>query len=242
MAPRRSLRKVTFLPVYAHIQAVTDHAFEDRRLLERCLTHKSASRTENYERLEFLGDRLLGREIAFWLYHTYPKETEGLLSRRLASLVRGETLSSIFLACDLTPFVRLSDEFKVRGGLENPGLQSDVVEALVAALFLDGGQTAMQGFIQRYWRPLLETPLPPKPDPKTCLQLWAQRKGLKLPVYQLKEQAGRDHAPRFTYEVGLESVGQALGSGASKQKAQQQAARRLLDQLLQTQTKLVDEG
>jgi ribonuclease-3 len=211
------------------------HDFADPGLLAHALTHSSraGSAAESYERLEFLGDRVLGCLIAELLYRRFPAENEGALGKRFAALVRRETLASVAGAggLDLGPHLRLSRGEEESGGRENPATLSDACEAVIAALYLDGGLEAARRLVEPIWTPLLEADLTPPQDPKTRLQEWAQGQGLALPRYEEVARSGPDHAPLFTLRVSLGDGRRAEGEGRSKRTAEQAAAEALLRQL-----------
>ena len=208
------------------------HNFADPDLLERALTHASRNSRPgggaNYERLEFLGDRVLGLVVADLLYHHFPDEEEGALARRFAMLVRRETLAEVAEEIDLGPAVILARGEIEAGTQENPGVLSDCMEAVIAALYLDGGLEAARDFIAGHWTPRLEAdPTPPK-DAKTELQEWAQAQGLPLPDYREIGRDGPAHDPRFTIAVSVDGAEAVEGSGSSKRQAEQAAAEALL--------------
>ncbi len=224
-------------PVHAagldRLEEALGHHFENQGLLIQALTHSSAApdRTASNERFEFLGDRVLGLAIAGLLLETFPDEDEGALGYRFSALARAESLARVAAAIGLAPHVLLSESEEESGGRENANLLADCCEAVIAALYLDGGLEVAEAFIHRHWRPLMaEDPDPPK-DAKTVLQEWAQSKGLPLPDYRVIGQKGPAHAPRFTIEVALHEMKPASGQGTSKQAAEQEAARVLLKRI-----------
>jgi ribonuclease-3 len=209
------------------------HAFGDPALLEQALTHRSSSGGEGigYERLEFLGDRVLALVVADRLLAAFPEEDEGALAKRYTALVRRETLASIAREVGLGPHIRLSRGEDESGGRENDAILSDVCEAVIAAIYLDGGIDAARAFIDRHWTTRLEaTPQPPQ-DAKTALQEWAQGRGLALPDYRTVGQTGPDHAPTFKVTVAIEGHEAVEGIGPTKRAAEQEAAERLLKDL-----------
>lgn len=210
------------------------HCFSQPALLSRALTHASMAKGEGgetYERLEFLGDRVLGLIVADLLLDRFPHEPEGPLAQRLAELVRRETLAKVARALDLGPHLRLARGDEAAGERDNPAILADACEAVIGALYLDGGLPAARSFVEPVWRPLLEeAPQPPR-DAKTALQEWAQARGLPLPEYREVGRAGPDHGPVFTIEVTLPGLGGETGEGRSKRQAEQAAAARLLARL-----------
>lgn len=212
---------------------ILDHRFADPALLEQALTHRSAAPRHDvgYERLEFLGDRVLGLIITDLLMAVFPDDNEGALARRLAELVRQETLADVARDIDLGRHVRLSRSEGESGGRENDAILSDVCEAVIAAIYLDAGLEAARQFIERCWRGRLDSASAPPQDAKTMLQEWAQGRGLPLPNYCVTERTGPDHAPEFTVTVTVEGHDPVAGAGPSKRTAEQAAAEVLLDRI-----------
>ncbi len=203
----------------------------------RCaLTHASATRGAggnliSYERLEFLGDRVLGLIIAKLVFRRFPDEREGDLARRLAALVRRETLAEVAAALDLGRCIDFGPGEQEGGGAENPSVLADACEAVIGALYLDGGLTAAERFVLPYWTPYLEAEDRPPQDAKTALQEWAQGRALPLPVYEEVAREGPPHEPLFTVEVRVEGYHPAIAQGRSKRTAEQAAAETMLAQL-----------
>lgn len=215
------------------LQTALGHRFGRLQLLRQALTHASTapSRTRSNERMEFLGDRVLGLVIAEMLFERFPGEEEGSLARRLAALVRRDALARVAHRLDLGGHLSLSPGEEDTGGRENPSLLSDACEAVIAALYMDAGLPTASRFIHEHWGDMIEeTPTPPK-DAKTTLQEWAQGQGLALPAYREIGRSGPPHAPVFTMEVVVEGYEPATGTGASKRIAAQSAAEILLQQV-----------
>ncbi|MCH7937437.1 MAG: ribonuclease III [Proteobacteria bacterium] len=215
------------------LERALGHDFNDPDLLTQALTHSSATpdRLQSNERLEFLGDRVLGLSLARLLIESFPGEDEGKLGYRFSALARAESLARVAENIGLAPYLILSEGEKDGGGRDNPGILSDAMEAVIAALYLDGGLAAAAAFIEGQWRPLMaEDPVPPK-DAKTKLQEWAQGQGLPLPEYRVTAEDGPAHAPRFTVRVALHEMKPASGQGPSKQAAEQAAADALMEML-----------
>lgn len=213
------------------------HAFARPSLLEEALTHRSADAhqkgtRQSYERLEFLGDRVLSLVIADLLMARFPREAEGDLSRRHAGLVRREALARIACSIGLGRHVHLSmSEGDGAAGRRNPAILADACEAVIGALYLDGGLEAAARFVTAHWTAIMEEePIPPQ-DAKTGLQEWAQGLGRPLPVYRMLGQEGPAHEPLFEVEVEVEGMAPARGEGPSKRVAEQAAAAALLDQI-----------
>ena len=208
------------------------HEFADRSLLDSALTHISAlsgpSRSGSYQRLEFLGDHVLGLVISDMLFRAFPKANEGELSRRLADLVRKETCADVARALDLGTAIKLGASEASSGGRLRLAILADVCEALIGAVFLDGGYPAATALIERLWGARMRTPARPLRDPKTVLQEWAQARGLPTPSYKEIERTGPHHDPEFRVSVALPELKPAEGLGRSKRAAEQAAAAALL--------------
>lgn len=216
----------------AALEARIGHKFADEALLERALTHISAlsggSRVNSYQRLEFLGDHVLGLVISDMLYRAFPKANEGELSRRLADLVRKETCAEVAKVIDLGPALKLGSSELNAGGRLRITILGDACEALVGAVFLDGGFEAASGFVKLFWEERMLKPPRPLRDPKTMLQEWAQARALPTPAYQEVARTGPHHKPKFSVTVVLPGRPPAEGTGASKRAAEQAAAAAML--------------
>jgi ribonuclease III len=209
------------------------YRFAEPKLLEHALTHVTGvtggrKRTDSYQRLEFLGDHVLGLVISELLFHSFPKAEEGELSRRLADLVCKDACAEAAIAMDLGPHIRLGTSEAQSGGRKKRAMLADVCEAVIGAAFLDGGYEAASQLIDRYWRERMLEPHRPLRDPKTMLQEWAQGRGLPPPAYRETERRGPDHKPVFNVSVELPGIDPAEGKGASKRDAEQAAAAVLL--------------
>lgn len=226
------------------LAAVFGHRFAQPELLREALTHPSAStpssarpararhsRQRGYERLEFLGDRVLGLVLADLLYNAFPQEDEGALAKRLAALARKETLARVAAAAELGGHLVLSKAEAQGGGRMNPTLLADACEAVIGALYLDGGLDAAAGFIRRYWQPLMTAEARPPQDAKTALQEWAQGAGLPLPEYRTVRTEGPPHEPLFAVELRVKGQPAVTATGRTKRAAEQAAATQLLEQL-----------
>jgi len=209
------------------------HRFADSVLLAEALCHPSAAeatrRRHGYERLEFLGDRVLGLVMADMLLHAFPDEDEGHLSRRFVALVRRETLVRVADRIGLADFLTLSPGEEESGGRDNPAVLADSCEALIGALYLDGGLDVARRLIERYWTDLIDEDVSPPKDAKTALQEWLQGRGRPLPVYEVIDQQGPAHDPRFTVEVRIKGYPPGRGEGSSKRAAEQRAAEALME-------------
>jgi len=206
--------------------------FVDKSLLDSALTHISAlsgkSRTGSYQRLEFLGDHVLGLVISDMLYRAFGKADEGELSRRLADLVRKEACAEVARSIDLGAAIRLGMSEANAGGRQRAAILADVCEALVGAVFIDGGYAAAAAMVEQLWGERLRTPARPLRDPKTVLQEWAQARGLPTPSYREVARTGPHHDPEFRVAVELPEFTPAEGMGRSKRAAEQAAAAAML--------------
>ncbi len=208
---------------------------DDKTLLRRALTHRSLDGAGiGYERLEFLGDRVLGLIVAEMLLDSFPKEQEGAIAKRHAALVRKETLAEVAAQIGLPAYILMSSGEETSGGRKNPAITSDVCEAVIAAIYRIAGLAAVKRFIETLWRPFLERELEPPRDPKTSLQEWLQGRGRPLPTYDLVERSGPDHSPVFTIAVNVPGCAPVSASGRSKRAAEQAAAEALLAELKKT--------
>ena len=216
--------------VSAFIRDKLGHDPKDPSLFELALTHSSVG-NRSYERLEFLGDRVLGLVIAAALYHRYPKEPEGNLSKRYNGLVDRATCAENGREIGVPALIRLGRQAREDRASESDNVVGDVVEALIGALFLDGGIDAAERFILKLWGPDLETQRRAPQHPKSALQELAAERELRPPVYDVVSRTGAHHAPQFTVRVSVPNLGEATADGTSKQEAETAAAAALLSQL-----------
>ena len=210
------------------------HSFRDRQLIKRALTHVSAlkstsARVDSYQRLEFLGDRVLGLAVSEMLFANFPKAEEGELSRRLADLVRKETCADVAADWGAGPYVRFGGGESLTGATKVTTILGDICESIIGAVFLDGGFDAARALVQREWGDRMRTPKRPLRDSKTALQEWAQARGLAAPLYAETCRAGPAHAPIFTVSVKVDGFPAAEAEGASKRVAEQAAAQAFLE-------------
>ena len=215
------------------IEARIGHAFADQELLARALTHPSAlngpeKREKSYQRLEFLGDRVLGLAVSDMLFRSMPQEDEGALSRRLSDLVRAETCADIAARLDLGAGVRVGPTESQSAVGRRAGVLADLCEAVIGAIYLDAGWDAAQAFVARHWQDRLAAGAPVQRDAKSALQEWAQGRGLATPVYRVVERSGPDHAPVFTMAVTIPGLPDGIGQGAAKRQAEIGAATAVL--------------
>jgi ribonuclease-3 len=203
---------------------------KDLSLFEQALTH-SSSGPVNYERLEFLGDRVLGLVIARWLYERLPNEPEGKLSQRYNMLVARETCGEVGRQIGLPALIRLGKQAREDGANWSDNVIGDVVEAVLGAIFLQGGYEAAETLVRRLWGPMIEGQHGAPKHPKSALQELAAARDLPNPDYQVVSRTGAHHAPRFTVRVSIPKLGEAEAEGPSKQDAETEAAKALLSKL-----------
>ncbi len=220
----------------AKVEALVNHHFSDRSLLQEALTHPSATRRgkhspRNNQRLEFLGDRVLGLVIAHLLIARFPHEDEGPLSRRHAGLVRRETLAAIAGDMGLGGMLTFARSEEASKGKTNPSILADALEALIGALYLDAGLGVPETFIRDKWEAHVTVMDSPPRDAKTALQEWAQARGFGLPAYSLTKTEGPAHAPHFEVQVALADFAPMIASAGSKRQAEQAAAEAMLKAL-----------
>jgi len=216
--------------IAAFVREKLGHEPKDLGLFELAFTHSSV-RGESYERLEFLGDRVLGIVIAHALYQRYPNEPEGNLSKRFNGLVDRETCAENGREIGVPALIRLGKQAREDGASQSGNVVGDVVEALIGALYLDGGMEAAERFILRVWGPDLSSQCRAPQHPKSALQELAAAKGVKAPAYEVVSRTGAHHAPKFTIRVSVPTLGEATAEGTSKQEAETAAATALLNQL-----------
>ena len=218
---------------FKDLETKLGYRFKDPELLERALTHASVrggkiDRGDN-ERLEFIGDRVLGLAVAEVLNGQHPDASEGELARRYNRLVRGEACAKISRAIGLGEHLILSESEADSGGREKTTILADAIEALLGAVFLDGGYDKSRSVVLKLWKEMSDTVPESAVDAKSQLQEWAQGQGLALPRYTVVSRKGPDHAPHFTAEVHIAGHAPAQGEGASKRIAEQAAATALLE-------------
>ena len=203
------------------------HAFHNPALLREALTHASAGQP-HYQRLEFLGDRVLGCAIAHWLFEG--SDDEGGMARRLAALVDRDSCADVARALGAAEHIRVDRGARQAGVHRTDNTLADVAEALIGAIFLDGGWEAAEAFIRRAWasRFASEGAIG---HPKARLQEWALARGFRLPAYEVVGRDGPDHAPRFRVAVHVTGQQPAEATGASKQEAERLAAAALLERI-----------
>jgi ribonuclease III len=209
---------------------ILGHDFRDEALLRTALTHSSgAGKRQDYQRLEFLGDRILGLVIAEELFQRFPNHREGDLARLHSGLVRGDACASVGRKIGIEDFILVGPGERRNRMHLSASLIGDVVEALVAVIYLEGGVDAARKFVLTHWRELLDDKAMNAKDPKTLVQEWALGRGLSIPAYKVVERTGPEHSPMFVIDIHVDGKDAARGSGHSKRWAEQHAAKAFLD-------------
>ncbi len=214
----------------AFLETALGRAPSDLQLFERAVTHASIGR-DSYDRLEFLGDRVLGVVVASWLYERFPNEPEGQMSKRFNALVSRETCAEVGRALGVPGHIRLGKQAREDRAADSENVVGDVVEALIGALFLDSGLEAAQAFIRSAWAPYVESQKRVPLHPKSALQELAADRSLAPPHYELIGRTGAHHAPTFRIKVSIKGGGEAEAEGPSKQEAETAAAEALLGRM-----------
>jgi ribonuclease-3 len=220
-------------PDLKKLQDRIGYKFRDRSILYEALTHASVAHGQkgfaNYERLEFLGDRVLGLAIAEHLFQAYPDSPEGKLAIRFNCLVKKETCARVADDIGLGPYIKLGESEALAGGRRKDTILADACEALLGAIYVDGGWEPVKAIIETHWAPRLAAIPDVLVDAKTALQEWVQSRGeKKLPRYIKVASTGPDHAPVFVYEVRVDGLEAAQGKGSSRKTAEQAAAMAML--------------
>jgi ribonuclease-3 len=213
------------------LEALIGYVFQNKERLDRAITHSSArvAKGGNYERLEFLGDRVLGLCVAELLFTTYREATEGELSVRLNKLVSADTCAEVADALGLHRYIRTGADLKKITGERMKNVRADVVESLIAAIYLDGGLEAARQFVLRWWKDRALSAEQMRRDAKTELQEWSHQRFGFAPTYRIEDRSGPDHAPQFTVVVEIAGLPPETGTDRSKRAAEQMAARRMLE-------------
>ncbi len=235
-----SIKQKTHIPNIDKLQQKIGYKFKDIKLLKIAITHasaiiKQAQKQEQhcyyYEQLEFLGDRVLGLVVAHMIYDLFPSETEGDWAKRHTAAVREETLAKIAENFELGNYLILSSGEQRSGGRHKKTLLADAMEAVIAAIYLDGGFEEVKIFVKNNWENIIKSETMPPEDPKTKLQEWLQAQGRALPKYEIISRKGPDHAPIFEIALSVDGVGSVTVSGSSKRRAEKKAAKLLLDKI-----------
>ena len=209
------------------VEQAINYDFKEKNLLHKALTHKSYDNLENNEKLEFLGDRVLGLVISKILLEKFPEEKEGIIDKKFANLVNKKTCTEIAKKLNIRKFLYLGSSYK-NLNRSTDKIVSDTLEALVGAIYLDGGLNLAEKFILNYWENYINKSIITIVDPKTKLQEYSLKKFKELPRYSFFKKAGPQHNPIFKTEVEIPHSKKIIGMGASKKKAQQNAAAKLL--------------
>ena len=212
------------------LQKIINYIFKDKSLLLKSLTHKSCDNINNNEKLEFLGDRVLGLVISYKLLEKFPQEKEGIIDKKLANLVNKKTCLSIGKKINLKKFLILGTSHKNLDRSEDK-IISDCLEAIIGAIYIDGGLKPSQKFILNLWSYYLDKSIITLVDSKTQLQEYSLKKFKELPNYVFHKKIGPQHKPFFRTEVQIRNSKKISGTGSSKKKAQQNAAAKLLSTL-----------
>ena len=215
------------------LKAALQYEFADPLLLKVALTHASAlapsdSVSASYQRLEFLGDRVLGLAVASLLHRHFPQADEGELARRFNHMVKRETCAEIALELGVGDAMLIGQAEAQTGGRKKTALLADMCESVIAAIYLDGGYQAAEDLIKRLWEPRMLSWSGPLRDAKTTLQEWAQSQSLPTPDYEVTGRSGPDHAPEFKVSVHVKGLAPGEGAGGSKRNAEQDAAEAVL--------------
>ncbi|MDB2414906.1 ribonuclease III [Rickettsiales bacterium] len=217
-------------------EEIIGYKFKDDSLLKEALTHPSITKFNsqnnsdifNYERLEFLGDSVLGLIIAEILIDKYPNEQEGQLAKRQSALVKGETVSKVAKELNIGKYINMTQGEESTGGRSNLSNIENALEALIGALYVDGGITEAKIFIKKHWKDIIDQMKVPPKEHKTSLQEWAQGNGLPIPEYNVVEISGPSHSPSFIVEVYVQGFDPVRAKGKNKKKAEKEAAKELL--------------
>src|SRR4051812_32557461 len=234
-APKKKRGKAGAKAAAAAIEGRIGYKFSDPALLTTAFPPVSAlkpatrHRADSYQRLEFLGDHVLGLVISDMLYRAYPRADEGELSKRLADLVRKESCADVAKSLGLLEDIKLGAVGAGAGARLRKSVLGDICEAVIGAIYLDGGHAAAAQFVERNWLERMHKPRRPLRDSKTVLQEWAQSKGLPTPVYREIERSGPHHDPQFRVAVDLPGLAPAEGVGGSKRAAEKLAASAMIE-------------
>ncbi len=212
-------------PHFDFVESVFEYKFKDMDVLRQALTHRSTkNKGANYERLEFLGDRVLGLVIADLLIRRFPHASEGEIARRHTALVREETLADIARTIHLNRHIIASEGIETKDSV-----LADVLESCIGAIYYDGGFDGILPFIHTHFSPQVEMNVTGDKDSKSTLQEWSQKLKLGLPIYDMIDRSGSDHEPQFVIQVSVKGYKNGTGTGNSKQKASQNAALDFID-------------
>ncbi len=215
-------------PSFSALEEIIGYQFKDTHLLERALTHSSTNGDYNYQRLEFLGDRVLGLVMAHALFEEFRGENEGGLAKRHTALVQGLTCTIIGQTHHIGDYIILSDSEREAGVHLNENIISDVVESLLGAVYIDGGYDVAQKVVLKLWGDNIKTLTEAPQDPKTELQEWVQARAMELPSYDIIDKMGPDHAPVFVVRLSIDGFDPVEVKGPSRRQAEKTAAHAML--------------
>ncbi len=216
---------------YSELYEILEYQFNDPDLLRIALTHPSLEGSPNYQRMEFVGDRVLGLAIAAWMYELYPDVDEGGLASRHTSLVRREACAKVGENIQLGKFLHMAKSSEDTGGRKRMTILSDACEAVIGAIYMDAGYIEAEKFIRTAWADLAKDVKIVDRDAKTKLQEMVQARGMPAPVYTTIDKSGPDHEPTFTIAVRVKGEKEEMAKGQSKREAGQQAATIMLQKL-----------
>lgn len=216
---------------YSDLYKVLGYVFTDVALLREALTHPSLEGGKQYQRLEFVGDRVLGLVIAEWLFEEYPDADEGGLASRHTNMVRKETLAEVAVVMKLSGFIHMAKSTEDNGGRDKPTILADVCEAVIGAVSQDGGYEAAKILVRKYWKCYISQDTIGRRDAKTRLQEWVQARQIPTPKYVVTDRTGPAHEPYFTIEARVKDMTPEVGKGRSKREAEQDAASKVLSRL-----------
>ncbi len=216
---------------YSHLYKILGYKFKDEGLLRKALTHPSLEGYPNYQRLEFVGDRVLGLAIATWLFERHPNVDEGGLANRFSNLVRKEACATVAQNLDLGQYIHMAKSSEDTGGRTRETIIADVCESIIGAIYMDGGYKVAEKFIRTNWLEMANINIVATRDSKTKLQEFVQAQGKLTPVYTTIDRSGPDHEPTFTIAVKISGENQEVAKGLSKREAEQQAAALMLKRL-----------
>ena len=216
---------------YTELYNIIGYSFKGESLIREALTHPSLEGTPNYQRLEFVGDRVLGLAIAAWMYELHPNLDEGGLASRHTNLVRREACAKIAEDLKLGDFIHMAKSSEDTGGRKRETIIADVCESVIGAIYLEAGHLEAEKFIRKFWHEMAHNVKVAKRDAKTRLQELVQSRGISTPVYTTIGKSGPDHQPTFTITVKVKGYGEEIAKGQSKREAEQQAAEIMLDRL-----------
>ena len=216
---------------YSELYEILGYSFKDESLIREALTHPSLEGTPSYQRLEFIGDRVLGLAIAAWMFELHPNADEGGLASRHTNLVRREACAKIAADLNLGDFIHMAKSSEDTGGRKRETIIADVCESVIGAIYLEAGYLEAEKIIRKFWHEMAHNVKVAKRDAKTRLQELVQSRGKSTPVYTTIDKMGPDHQPTFTLVVSVQGEGEETAKGFSKRDAEQLAAEKILKRL-----------